>query len=190
VDGLTLLALEAGRGDPAARDAFVKNAYPEVWQLCAALVDRDSADDLAQDSFARAVRALPRFRAEASARTWLLAITRRACMDELRRRHRRRRREAERRALGLDVEPRCGDPADARSVVDLLDRLAPDRRAAFLLTQQLGLTYEEAAAVCDCPTGTIRSRVARARADLVRLLADADADDAVPGDRPVAAPPA
>jgi RNA polymerase sigma-70 factor (ECF subfamily) len=49
--------------------------------------------------------------------------------------------------------------------------LAPDRRAAFTLTQVLGLSYEEAAQVVGCPVGTIRSRVARARADLVAALA-------------------
>jgi len=49
--------------------------------------------------------------------------------------------------------------------------LSPDRRAAFTLTQVLGLSYEEAAEVVACPVGTIRSRVARARADLVAALA-------------------
>jgi RNA polymerase sigma-70 factor (ECF subfamily) len=49
----------------------------------------------------------------------------------------------------------------------LLDTLAPDRREAFIATQVLGLSYAEAAEVCGCPVGTIRSRVARAREDLV-----------------------
>ena len=52
-------------------------------------------------------------------------------------------------------------------VDDLLDVLAADRREAFVLTQLVGLSYEEAAAVVGCPIGTIRSRVARARADLL-----------------------
>jgi RNA polymerase sigma-70 factor (ECF subfamily) len=49
--------------------------------------------------------------------------------------------------------------------------LAEDRREAFVLTQMLDLSYADAAAVCGCPVGTIRSRVARARADLVAALA-------------------
>jgi RNA polymerase sigma-70 factor (ECF subfamily) len=49
-------------------------------------------------------------------------------------------------------------------VLDVLDR---DRREAFVLTQLLGMSYAEAADVCGCPVGTIRSRVARARGDLV-----------------------
>jgi RNA polymerase sigma-70 factor (ECF subfamily) len=62
-------------------------------------------------------------------------------------------------------------------VTDLLARLDPDRREAFVLTQLLGLPYAEAAQVAGCPIGTIRSRVARARADLVDAFAEDRADD-------------
>ena len=61
--------------------------------------------------------------------------------------------------------------ADGAAVADLLARLDADRREAFVLTQLLGLPYAEAAEVAGCPVGTIRSRVARARADLVDSLA-------------------
>jgi RNA polymerase sigma-70 factor (ECF subfamily) len=61
--------------------------------------------------------------------------------------------------------------AEGAVVTDLLARLDPDRREAFVLTQLLGLPYAEAAEVAGCPVGTIRSRVARARADLVDSLA-------------------
>jgi RNA polymerase sigma-70 factor (ECF subfamily) len=64
------------------------------------------------------------------------------------------------------------DPADAVLLVQLLAGLDPLRRAAFVLTQLLGLSYAEAAQVCGCPVGTIRSRVARARADLANQLRD------------------
>ncbi len=56
------------------------------------------------------------------------------------------------------------------TVDDLLSRLAPDRREAFVLTQMVGLSYEEAALIVDCPVGTIRSRVSRARSDLANQL--------------------
>ncbi len=56
----------------------------------------------------------------------------------------------------------------------LVHALEPGRREAFVLTQVLGLDYAEAAEVCGCPIGTIRSRVARARADLSRALAPED----------------
>jgi RNA polymerase sigma-70 factor (ECF subfamily) len=57
----------------------------------------------------------------------------------------------------------------------LLVGLAPDRREAFVLTQVLGLSYEEAAVAMECPVGTIRSRVARARADLFAAVRAAEA---------------
>jgi RNA polymerase sigma-70 factor (ECF subfamily) len=174
VDALTRLALAARRGDRVALDRLVEGAYEQVWRLCARMVDDQCADDLAQEAFLRIVRALPTFRAEASARTWLLAIARNTCMDELRTRSRRRRRDA---SLISGLGGREGTTTDAGQEVgvsDLLARLAPERREAFVLTQMLGLSYNEAAEVCDCPPGTIRSRVARARGDLIAAMSDPD----------------
>jgi len=172
VDALTRLALAAGAGDRAALDQLIEGAYEQVWRLCARLVDEQCADDLAQDAFLRAVRAIPTFRAEASARTWLLAIARNTCMDELRTRSRRRRRDVS-LADGARGRPAVTtDPGHEVGVADVLARLAPARREAFVLTQLLGLSYDEAAQVCGCPPGTIRSRVARARADLLGALSD------------------
>jgi RNA polymerase sigma-70 factor (ECF subfamily) len=136
-------------------------------------VDEQCADDLAQDAFLRAVRAMPTFRAEASARTWLLAIARNTCMDELRTRSRRRRRDAALLAGATASELVTTGAGYEVGTADMLARLAPERREAFVLTQLLGLSYNEAAQVCGCPPGTIRSRVARARGDLITALADA-----------------
>jgi RNA polymerase sigma-70 factor, ECF subfamily len=166
VEGLTRLALAAGRGDTGALDALVEGTYPQVWRFCAGLVDPQSADDLAQETFIRAVRALPGFGGDASARTWLLAVARHTCLDELRARDRRRRRDRSLRELAAQDRP-VVDAAEAQAFTDLVARLDPERRAAFVLTQLLGLSYLEAASVSGCPVGTIRSRVARARAELV-----------------------
>jgi RNA polymerase sigma-70 factor (ECF subfamily) len=57
---------------------------------------------------------------------------------------------------------------------DVLAHLDTDRRAAFVLTQVIGLHYDEAAEVLGCPVGTVRSRVARARRDLVTMMRDPD----------------
>jgi RNA polymerase sigma-70 factor (ECF subfamily) len=69
-------------------------------------------------------------------------------------------------------QPPGSDPAESVAVRHALDALAADRREAFVLTQVLGLAYDEAAAVVGCPIGTIRLRVARARADLVAALGE------------------
>ena len=166
MDELTQMALAAAAGDRAAVTAFVRRTQPEVWRVCARLGDRDLADDLTQEVYLRALPALARFRADASARTWLLQIARHVCADHVRRATRRRA------LLGRLV---AGDrhevaAADRTGEVDLdaaLAALEPDRRAAFVLTQVAGLSYAEAAEVCEVPVGTIRSRVARARTDLI-----------------------
>jgi len=168
VDELTRLAHEARGAVPGSLDAFIRASHEPVWRLCEALVDAQSADDLAQETFVKAVGAIRRFRGDASARTWILSIARHTCMDELRTRDRRRRSVA--MADGVTETPRP-DPSEEVSARDLLRHLEVDRRAAFTLTQLLGLTYAEAAETCECPVGTIRSRVARARDDLIEMLA-------------------
>jgi RNA polymerase sigma-70 factor (ECF subfamily) len=172
VDDLEALAVDAAGGDPLAAAALVRATQSDVWRLCVALGDRDNADDLTQETYLRAFGALSRFEGRSTVRTWLLAIARRVCADAVRSRRRRRltlvRDDAELEALAVTDD---ADPvAEGSAVTDLLARLDPDRREAFVLTQLLGLPYAEAASVVGCPVGTIRSRVARARADLVAAL--------------------
>lgn len=173
-DALTRWALQAGRGDQLAVAAFVRASQAEVWRLLAHLTDPGAADDLTQETYLRAFRALPAFRGDASARTWLLSITRRVAADHLRAAARRPRR-----ARGFDTRmdaPEPGsDPASHTSLRLLVDGLDPARREAFVLTQLLGLSYAEAAEACGVAIGTIRSRVARARGDLVAALRDTEA---------------
>jgi RNA polymerase sigma-70 factor, ECF subfamily len=172
VDELERVAAAAVDGDPLAAATLVRATQSDVWRLCAALGDRDSADDLTQETYARAFASLHRFEGRSSLRTWLLAIARRVCADAVRSR-RRRRLTLVRDDADLETLRRADDAdrvAEGAAVTDLLGRLDPDRREAFALTQLLGLSYAEAAEVAGCPVGTIRSRVARARADLVEAL--------------------
>jgi RNA polymerase sigma-70 factor (ECF subfamily) len=176
---VTEWALKAGAGDASAEAAFVRATQADVWRFCASLVDAEAADDLTQETYLRAFRALPRFEARASARTWLLGIARRTCADHLRTTVRRRRLDEVLRARLAAVSgpagPAGGDPAGPSGAADLLSRLPADRRAAFVLTQLVGLSYAEAALVENIPVGTVRSRVARAREDLIAQLAAAAA---------------
>ena len=176
MDELTSLARAAGRGDRAALARFVRETQGDVWRLCAYLVDPAAADDLAQDTYLRAIPALRRFRGDAPVRAWLLSIARRACAAEISARSRDRRLAARLAAVpdaALSQPP--AEPGAQAAADELLAALEPGRRAAFVLTQMLGCSYAEAAAVCECPVGTIRSRVARAREDLDALLAGQDA---------------
>ena len=169
LDQVTRWLLAARGGDPVATAAFVRATQPQVWRLAAALVDVQVADDLTQETYLRAFRALPDFAARSAARTWLLGIARRACADHLRTVVRQRRADA---AVGPPVEA-VPDPTGEVGTRDLLRQVDPAQRGAFVLTQVLGLSYAEAAAVEGVPVGTIRSRVARARATLVEALTSA-----------------
>jgi RNA polymerase sigma-70 factor (ECF subfamily) len=162
-DELTAVALRARRGDAAAAAAFVRATQADVWRLCAHLGSPGTADDLTQDTYARAFASLHRFLGRSSARTWLLSIARRVCADAVRSAQRERR-------LDPPAPRAVGDPAASVAMRALVAGLEPERRDAFVLTQVVGLSYAEAADVCSCPVGTIRSRVARARADLVDAL--------------------
>jgi RNA polymerase sigma-70 factor (ECF subfamily) len=164
-DELTQVALRARRGDAAAAASFVRATQADVWRLCAHLSSPAQADDHTQDTYARAFASLHRFLGRSSARTWLLSIARRVCADAVRSAVRDRRLSP---APARSVE----DPAASVAIRTLVAALEPERREAFVLTQIVGLSYAEAADVCACPVGTIRSRVARAREDLVAALGD------------------
>ncbi|MHB1137487.1 MAG: sigma-70 family RNA polymerase sigma factor [Microthrixaceae bacterium] len=173
MDELTRLALAAGDGDRQALASFVRASQVEVWRLCAHLVDRGAADDLTQEVYLRAVPALSRFRGDSSARTWLLTIARRTCADALRRTIRQRRLlDRVKHATTHDDVFEPDVSAQVSGLDDLVDQLSEERRSAFVMTQLLGLSYGETAEICGVPVGTIRSRVSRARADLLRLLED------------------
>jgi RNA polymerase sigma-70 factor (ECF subfamily) len=174
VDDLTALAIAAQGGDRTALEQLVRRTQADVWRLSAHLVDRASADDLTQDTFARAIASLHRYRGEAPIKVWLLSITRRVCADAIRSTVRRRN------LFARLPRPSAGEPAaTGYSELDaLVADLDADRRAAFVLTQVIGLSYQEAADVCGCPVGTIRSRVARARDDLTAAMGAGAAGDA------------
>ena len=175
VDELTAQLLAARDGDRAALAAAIRASQAEVWRYVSHQMGRDAADDVTQDVYVRAWRALPAYRAEASGRTWLLSIARRACIDALRSRTRHRRLLARLVGDAAVAPTSVPDVAATRGIEDLVARLEPGRREAFVLTQIVGCSYEEAAGVCAVPVGTIRSRVARARAELVDVALAAEA---------------
>jgi RNA polymerase sigma-70 factor (ECF subfamily) len=171
------LAAAARHGDDTAVAQLVRLTQPVVWRMCRSMGSGFETDDLVQDVYLRALRSLPSYEGEARAGAagfvaWLLTIARRVCADEVRRAQRQRRLIDR---IGASALPPTAGPAPTGDLDDLVAALDTDRREAFVLTQVVGLTYDEAAAVCGCPVGTIRSRVARARADLVGMVARAQA---------------
>jgi RNA polymerase sigma-70 factor (ECF subfamily) len=174
-EAVTALALAAACGNERALEAFIKSTQKDVWRFVTYLSDAGNADDLTQETFLRAIGAIERFSGRSSARTWLLAIARRVVAD-----HIRHVQSRPRTAAGAYPEHLPNGDRHARGFEDLVEvttmiaGLNTEQREALLLTQLLGLPYADAAAVCGCPVGTIRSRVARARD---ALLADVERDD-------------
>ncbi|MCB1001611.1 MAG: sigma-70 family RNA polymerase sigma factor [Acidimicrobiales bacterium] len=167
--------LEAAReGDDHAVRELVRRTQPAVWRMCTALGSAGEEDDLVQETYLRAFRSLGAYRGDAPVQAWVLSIARHVCADHVRRRERQRR-------LVDRITRVHGPVADAEEmpIGDAIDQfvraLVPERQEAFVLTQVVGLSYEEAADVIGCPIGTIRSRVARARADLLEALRAAEA---------------
>jgi RNA polymerase sigma-70 factor (ECF subfamily) len=175
---VTALALAARGGDADAVDRFVRALHRDVLRYVAHLcADPQAVDDLAQDTFLRALGSLHRFEGRSSARAWLLSIARRAVMDSYRYAATRPRpAQVPDWQLAAELAQPRGLPGfdDGIVLLDLLAALPQERREAFVLTQILGLPYDEAAERSDCPVGTVRSRVARARATLADLVTEAD----------------
>ena len=174
-DHVTELALRAGRGDRAALTEFIKATQSDVWRLL--------ADDLTQETYLRVMGALPRFAARSSAMTWLLSLARRVWADSMRydrARPRKSAAEVESVAALRVPESSWSEWVDVRM---LIDALPAERREALILTQVLGYSYEEAAKIADVRVGTIRSRVARARADIIAAVRQKDQGTQVGGPR-------
>lgn len=167
---LRLLVDAAVEGDNVAVGELVRCTQPMVWRVCSALGTAGEEADLVQETYLRALRALPSYRGDAPVMAWLLAVARHVCADDVRRRQRRRRLIQRLAANAQETSVPGPELVD-----DVLAHLDSDRREAFVLTQYVGLSYEEAASVLGCPIGTIRSRVSRARADLIALMSRSEA---------------
>ncbi|MGW0744640.1 sigma-70 family RNA polymerase sigma factor [Streptomyces sp. NPDC002817] len=177
-ESITAWALAARGGDADAVEHFVRALHLDVTRYVAHLCgDPQAADDLAQDTFLRALGSLHRFEGRSSARAWLLSIARRAVIDSYRYASARPRlSDVPDWQLAVEnAQPRdLPGFDDGIMLLDLLESLPDERREAFILTQLVGLPYADAAEVSDCPVGTVRSRVARARATLMDLLDEAE----------------
>lgn len=171
-DDLTSVAVLARSGDGDAMTAFVERTLDDVWRYCAYVLDADRADDATQATYVRAMKSIDGFRGDSSAKSWLIGVARHVCLDEMRSGHRRLRL-----LTHIAAQP-SHDLLDLTSgglaLRETLDVLAPDRREAFVLTQLLGFSYDEAADIAGCAVGTIRSRVSRARSELIPTVVEGE----------------
>jgi RNA polymerase sigma-70 factor (ECF subfamily) len=164
-----------------ALEALVRGYQCLIVRHCTAMLgDEAHGEEVAQEVFLGAYAALPRFRREASLRTWLLAIARKQCLKALRDRRRRRRLDEEKRreiARGAHLAP--PDPCEEdpevlrQRVRQGLDRLGPAARTMLLLRYDTGLTLAEVAHLVGRSEATVRRQLARVLAQLREVL-DAD----------------
>jgi RNA polymerase sigma-70 factor (ECF subfamily) len=132
--------------------------------------DRDRADDLVQDAVLRALSAASQFTPGTNFKAWIFTILRNLYFNEF-----RRNRALMRPLEAADLESHATAPAQQAGLEfddfrRAFNTLPAEQREALVLVGADGFRYEEAAAICGCPIGTIKSRVARARSEVGRLL--------------------
>ena len=182
------LARRASQGDRDAMEVLLRRHQLRVFRICRRLCSSEpDALDATQHALVTVARRIDRFDGRAAFTTWLYRVTTNACLDELRR-HRRQApvldpidaraieragERADERADG-GAHSRHADPADLvadrMAIDDALAALTPEFRAAVVLRDVGGLEYAEIAEVLEVPVGTVRSRIARGRAQLADLL--------------------
>lgn len=158
-------------GDEHAFAALVDRYGQPILSLCvASTLDAAEAEDLSQEIFVSAWRNLGRFRGESSFSTWLFALARNACIDRARRARRRPLVGLPEQAAEFAAFEPGAASIDAAEVFTAARTLSLPLRQALLLRDLQGLSYEEIAALEDVPIGTVRSRIAAARAALAEAL--------------------
>ena len=169
------------RGDADAFDVVARTHAPRLYRLALHLARRpDDAEDLVQETLVRALPKLDRFEGRARLSTYLMRALTNLWRNGLRSRGRSRivpwpetgedRRPAEFPDPAPSVEDGLLRRDRADRVRDALERLEPTRRLTILLREVEGLSYEEIADMTAVPVGTVRSRLARARDDLRKIL--------------------
>ena len=176
------LVLRAKRGVQDAFEQLVLDNQNRIYALALRLMgDREEAADLAQEAFLKAWQGLPTFQGESSFSTWLYRLTSNVCIDALRR---NRRRQAVAETVSLDDDDSWIEPADwegdpqrlleraelSRAVERGLEALPDHFRQVLVLRELSGLSYQEIGAATGLDLGTVKSRIARARLALRKIL--------------------
>lgn len=165
----------ARRGDADAFEQLVVAYRDQVFRLALRMCGSEAdADEVAQEAFLSAWKALPNFRGESQFSTWLYQLTTHAAIDLM-------RREKRQIAAADITEVSAADPApspqqqaeqsEQREIVrDAILQLAPEQREVVVLRFMEELSYEEIGAVLKLPSGTVKSRLNRAKAQLKDIL--------------------
>lgn len=175
----------ARKGDETAFEALVTAHEKRIYNLCRRLVGNpEDAAELTQEAFLNAWRGLARFQGESAFGTWLYRLASNACIDFLRKEKRRQGlsmtvslEDEEERQVELPDERYTPEgelerTEARRAVAEGLERLTPERRQVLVMREINGLSYAEICAVLGLEEGTVKSRIARARNALRKVLTE------------------
>ncbi|WP_130850372.1 RNA polymerase sigma factor [Intestinimonas timonensis] len=180
------LVERAKKGEEAAFEVLVTDNEKRIYNLCRRLTGNpEDAAELTQEAFLNAWRGLSRFQGESSFSTWLYRLASNACIDFLRKEKRRQNLsmtvslddEEEARQVELPDEryapERELERTEVRQAVAAgLERLTPEHRQVLVMREINGLSYAEIGAVLGLEEGTVKSRIARARNALRKVLTE------------------
>jgi RNA polymerase sigma-70 factor, ECF subfamily len=165
------LVAAAQAGDRVALDALLRRHHPRIWALCRRLAGNDAdAQDATQEALIAIVRGLRTFDGRSAFTTWSYRVATNACLDELRRRSRRPVPSDTDDLPVVDPGPLPDHVTDRLDVDAALARLPEEFRVAVVLRDLCDMEYADIAGMLDLPPGTVRSRIARGRAQLARFL--------------------
>ncbi len=165
----------AGSAGPVSRSAALHRQIAELLpdlRGFARFLTRDAvaADDLVQDTLVRALAAIDQFQDGSNLKAWLFTIQRNGFYETARRHRRETRILNEELPVPANAAPDAGRRGEVSDLQRALFALPPQLREALVLVGAQELSYEQAAAVCGVPTGTVKARVSRARARLATAL--------------------
>jgi RNA polymerase sigma-70 factor (ECF subfamily) len=172
----------AQAGDRDALDALLRRHEQQLHALCRRITgDPTDALDALQEAMIAIVRGLPRFDGRSKVSTWMYRIAVNSCLDHLRHRRRRPTVPLPEHESAPPGAPAFDDAVATRTDVDRALAALPDEfRAPIVLRDVLGHDYAEIAHILDIPGGTVRSRIARGRAQLARHLGNQTGPDERP----------
>ena len=159
------LIAAAQNGDSAALEKLLRSHYDLIFSLCRKLTGNAAdANDATQEALLSIVRGLPSFRGTAKFSTWVYRIATNASLDEIRKKSRRPATEFNEETVIANTTPSLEDSLiDSIDIDVALQRLPEEFRIVLVLRDQLGTSYEEIGEILDVPSGTVKSRIARAR---------------------------
>ncbi len=176
-------AREEPAGAAAARDGWRDEVVAQIpslrafaWSLCH---NSSDADDLVQDTLIKAWTHRDKFEPGTNLRAWLFTILRNTYYTAVVKRRREVPDEEGRHAATLSEAPSQDWSVAVHALRAALAKLPDEHREALVLVGAAGLSYEEAAVICNCALGTIKSRVNRARARLLKLMDVEEPGDAL-----------